>query len=263
MAKIFVSAEHAKLSSKTISPGPALYTMRSTVGPQIDGSIESAPQWAFGSAQRWTVLSKDPRPGPGAYEERSSLGVQTNGNMMTSPVYGMGSSTRDNVQKLYISEKHSNSSFNGINSPGPATYTLHSSVGRQGASTKANQPSWVFGSNQRFRNPDLLRAAKIPAPDAYGTTNGLGPQASSTKRTAPLPGFGTSNRVHAAKVFMSPEHEKTKSYGKASPGPNTYLPPVQTKHLPPSYGFGSCDRWYTRKIADRLVPNIGPGSYNI
>jgi len=262
MAKIYISAEHAKLSTKTISPGPALYMMRSTVGPQVDGSLETAPQWAFGSAQRFVIINKENVPGPGSYEQRSSMGAQGSSLMPTRPVFGMGSSTRDNVQRVYISEKHSSSIFTGVNSPGPASYTLHASVGRQGASTKGNQPSWVFGSNKRFRNPDLIRAAHLPAPDAYGAANGLGPQASSTKRSAPLPGFGTSNRAHAAKLFMTPAHEKI-NYGKASPGPNTYLPPVQQR-IAPSYGFGGCDRWYTRKIADRIVPkNVGPGSYNI
>lgn len=262
-AKIFISSEHAKLSTTTISPGPAWgsHAIPSTVGPQVDGAFESAPRWAFGSAQRFGVIAKTKDPGPGSYESRSSLGAQGSSRLPTQPLFGMGTSTRDNVNKLYISEKHSTSLFTGKNSPGPATYSLNASVGKQGASTKANQPSWVFGSNTRFKDPDLLRSAKLPAPDAYSAPNGLGVQYSSPKRSAPLPGFGTSNRDHAAKVYMSPEHEKTKSYGKASPGPCTYLPPLH-KASAPSFGFGTCDRFYMRKSAMRLADNPSPSHYN-
>ena len=89
-AKIFISAEHAKLSTKTISPGPALYTMPSTVGPQVDGAIESAPRWAFGSAQRFNAITKNNLPGPGSYEARSSLGVQGSSDCQRSPFMGWG-----------------------------------------------------------------------------------------------------------------------------------------------------------------------------
>ena len=261
-AKIFISAEHAKLSTKTISPGPALYTMPSTVGPQVDGAFESAPRWAFGSAQRFNAITKNNLPGPGSYEARSSLGVQGSSGLPTQPLYGMGTGTRDTVNKLYISEKHSTALFTGKNSPGPATYTLDASVGKQGLSVKANQPKWVFGSSQRFKNADLKYQAALPAPDAYDAPNGLGVQYSSSKRSAPLPGFGSSTRAHASKVFMSPEHEKTKSYGRGSPGPNTYLPPVH-KAVAPSFGFGTCDRFYMRKSAMRLADNPSPSHYNV
>jgi len=237
--------------------------MRSTVGPQVNGAIPSAPQWVFSAAGRFDVLNRGVKvPGPGAYEQRSSLGAQVTGLHPSQPVFGMGSSTRDNVKGVYISEAHSNSTFQGVNSPGPATYSLNAAVGRQNASTKANQPTWVFGSSKRFADPGLLRSAKLPAPGAYDAPNGVGPQYASTKRTAPLPGFGTSNRAHVAKLYVSPAHEKTKAYGKASPGPLAYLPPIGQRNAP-SFGFGTCDRWYTRKSALRLADNPSPAHYNI
>lgn len=207
-AKVFISAEHAKLQpTKSITPGPDGYTMRSTVGPQVNGAIPSAPQWVFGAAGRLDPLSRGVNvPGPGAYEQRSSLGAQVTGLYPSQPIFGMGTSTRDNVKGVYISEHHSNSTFQGVNSPGPATYSLNAAVGRQNASTKANQPTWVFGSSKRFADPSLLRSAKLPAPGAYDAPNGVGPQFASTKRTAPLPGFGTSNRAQVAKLYVSPAH---------------------------------------------------------
>lgn len=261
--KIYLSSEHAKLASGAKrSPGPAVYMMRSTVGPQVDGALLSAPQWAFGSSQRFSGdVPKDKVPGPGAYEEKSSLGPQTSALQPSQPIYGMGTSTRDGVDKVYISEKHSSSIFTGKNSPGPASYSLNAAVGKQGASTKANQPNWVFGSNKRFQDPALAKAAKLPAPDAYNSLSMLGPQVASSKRSAPLPGFGTSNRAHQSKLFMSPAHEKI-NYGKASPGPLTYLPPIN-KRRAPGGAFGTCDRWYTHKMALRLADTPSPSHYNV
>ena len=66
----------------------------------------------------------------------------------------------------------------------------------------------------------------------------------------------------AEKVYSSPEQEKTKSYGKGSPGPAVYLPPMG-KRAAPSYGFGTCDRWYTRKMALRLGDTPSAAHYNV
>ena len=131
-------------------------------------------------------------------------------------------------------------------------------------------PMWGTSSEKRFNNPDLERTKKLPAPDAYNSPSMLGPQSSSTKRSMPLPGFGSSTRDHMTKVFMSPEHEKINSFGKGSPGPAVYTREtgigkqlLSVRREAPSYGFGGCDRWYTRKIALKQAGTLGPGSYNI
>ena len=54
--------------------------------------------------------------------------------------------------------------------------------------------------------------------------------------------------------------EKT-NYGKNSPGPCTYLPPLSTKHTGST--FGKCDRWYTHKMALRLADTPSPAQYNV
>lgn len=259
--KTFVSPEHSKLSIKSFSPGPAGYGAKSTIGPQVNGAIESQPQWVFGSGDRFDFKKKFAAVGPGSYESRSSLGPQITGQD-SSPTYSMGTSTRDKVHKVYISEEHSNSALAGSTTKTVPYYDTGTAVGKQNSSLKANQPQWVFGSNGRFKDPDLLRSAKIPAPDAYGAPSGLGPQVEGTKRSAPLAGFGTSTRQHAEKIFTSPQQEKTKSYGKASPGPSSYLPPM-VKKAPPSFGFGTCDRWHTRKMALRLGDTPSPAHYNV
>ena len=167
-AKIFLSSEHAALAfAGQGSPGPAGYVQKSTVGPQADGRFVSYPQWAFGSAQRFPAAGKTSSlPGPGEYVQRSSIGAQVNGTQPSQPIYGMGSSTRESVKKVYISDGHSNSVGYGMHSPGPASYSLKGAVGKQDQSPKTNQPAWVFGSNKRFRDPDILRRSKLPAPGA-------------------------------------------------------------------------------------------------
>ena len=79
----------------------------------------------------------------------------------------------------------------------------------------ANQAEWGFGSNGRFKDPDIERHKKLPGPD-YTQPGSLGLQPSSTRRTEPLPGFGSSTRDHMTKMFITPEHEKVQ-FGKNSP----------------------------------------------
>ena len=43
-AKVFMSSEHAKLSTPGFSPGPSAYTLRAAVGSQADGRKSSAPR---------------------------------------------------------------------------------------------------------------------------------------------------------------------------------------------------------------------------
>ena len=51
--KIFVSQEHARLQGNPSSPGPQ-YNLKSAVGAQVDSANKSAPQWAFGTAGRFS-----------------------------------------------------------------------------------------------------------------------------------------------------------------------------------------------------------------
>jgi len=181
----------------------------------------------------------------------------------------MGSSTRDGVKKVFVSDAHSTSAFAGVGSPGPASYTLRSAIGQQTLSVKQTPASWAFAKNERFQDPDLKRSSKLPSPNAYSQPSSVGQQLVSTRASAPLPGFGTSTRSNMDKVFLTPAHEKV-NFGKASPGPLSYsLQPsigkqsMSPKKDLPSWGFGSCDRWYTRNMAKRHADIPAPGAYNI
>lgn len=65
-AKVFISPEHAKLSSMAYSPGPSAYSLRASVGTQADGRKASSPQWVFGSAERFMASAKRDVQNPGA-----------------------------------------------------------------------------------------------------------------------------------------------------------------------------------------------------
>lgn len=219
--KVFISQEHAKLCvDKNASPGPAVYKHRAAVGPQVDGAKASAPLWAFGTADRWLKPSKDGAPGPGAYAPSLGLGKQVNSARASAPVYGMGSATRENVAKVYVTEEHNKALF-GINSPGPAYVALTDAVGKQILSKNESQPGWVMGKSERFTYDHVKRAAGTPSPGSYDVTAAIGPQNSSTKPSTPRFGFGTSTREHAAKVYISSEHEKVTG-GRDAPGPGAY-----------------------------------------
>lgn len=160
--KIFVSQEHAKLSQgNTVTPGPQ-YNLKSAVGTQVSSATKSAPQWAFGTNQRFNFGKGGAGvPGPGNYDAHPGVGTQVSSKMGSSPIYGFGSSTREQVGKVFIAEEHNKSLF-GVGSPGPCTYNLPSAVGKQVSGRHVGQPEWVFGSAQRFSYEHVKRAATSP-----------------------------------------------------------------------------------------------------
>jgi hypothetical protein len=168
-----------------------------------------------------------------------------------------------------VSEEHSISTFSGVGSPGPATYSGVAGVGKQYSSCKGSEPCWGFGTNERFKDPSLKAAAKQPAPGAYEIASSVGPQAVGRFASAPLFGMGTSTRENMDKVYTSAAQERTKSFGKISPGPIYTLQDsigpqrLSPKAGSPSRGFGSCDRWYTQKLAARFGNTPAPGAYNV
>lgn len=281
--KVFVSHEHAALEGggDARSPGPAVYDCTASVGPQVDGNLESAPRWAFGKDDRFGRLKPTTinNPAPGKYDAESSIGTTANSRRTSMPKYGMGSSTRDHQAKVYVSEEHNKTTDYGRNSPGPSTYMLKSAVGSQVLSAgpspygagagvpgrNASQPSWVMGKAERF---DALTKSEAPGPGAYGIKPAVGTQVTSNKASMPKFGFGTSNRDHMSKVFISKEHEKVTG-GRDAPGPGTNTIPSLTgkpvvsghQRSGASWGFGSSKRF--TDAFKHQKDNPGPGHYVI
>lgn len=266
--KVFISHEHSKTVTGE-SPGPAAYTHRASVGPQIDGSKISSPTWMFGTAERLKYEKRAASsPGPGAYGMGSSFGSQISSAARTEPIAGFGSAGREHVRKVYVSEEH-NKALHGIDSPGPLAYSLKTTVtNKQDSSRIRNPPTWVFGSTQRFKYEHVKRAASSPGPGAYHLQQSVGPQVASTKSSSPMAGFGTSDRTVQNKLYLSPDHEKM-HYGKQSPGPSAYSLPgsvakqtLSKNSSMPSWGFGTSARWSSDKKGMRSS-TPGPGAYSV
>lgn len=265
--KVFMSSEHAKLATVGFSPGPA-YNLVASVGTQVDGQKASSPQWVFGSADRFMGNTKPSHqnPGPGSYDMPNGVGMQVSSAKASQPMFGFGTAGRQHVEKVFVSEEH-NKSLYGVDSPGPVSYTLDSSVGRQGLSQKANQPKWVFSTGERFSYDHVKRAAGSPGPGSYSMGQSVGPQVSSSMHSSPMAKFGTATRELVSKVYISHEHEKAQS-GNCSPGPCSYAVPdgngkqaSSRIRSAPTWGFGTAARWSDKAHGQLSTP--GPGSYCI
>ena len=236
-AKLFISQEHAAVAGPGPggSPGPATYTQAASVGPQVNGALESSPRWRFGSENRFPTTKKADMeaPAPGKYDTQGGVGPQVQSHKTSMPLFGFGSSTRDHQENVYKSEEHNKALF-GRGSPGPSSYTLNPAVGKQVLSSgpspystgsaksvvNGTQPAWVMGKAERFNGKNA--AGAVPGPGAYTITPAVGNQVSSMKPSLPRFGFGTSTRDNAAKVYISAEHEKVMGSSDA-PGPGTYV----------------------------------------
>eukprot|EP00959_Pyramimonas_sp_CCMP1952_P262366 5486039-Pyramimonas_sp.AAC.1 len=161
-----------------------------STGKQESSKNENAPQFSFGTADRFNkqaAASSPARsavPGPGAYGLPSSIGKQGESTKLNDPVFGFGTSTRTGAQRIFLSRDHAKSDF-GKCSPGPSVYTGKSAVGRQPDSKKENSPSWVFSSEERFKYDHVERAAHVPGAGQYNTIGSVGPQAESKKGNIP------------------------------------------------------------------------------
>lgn len=267
-AKLFVSNAHSATAGGRAGPGPASYSARTSIGSQIDGRKSSAPAWVMGTGDRFKHedrASSAQAPGPGQYALAGSFGMQATSSIRTQPAAGFGSAERSHLEKVFMSEEH-NKSLRGTQSPGPCSYNIKGSLGKQDSSRLgigASQPTWVFGSTKRFQYDHVKRAAATPGPGTYVSDSSTGRQASSTRHTAPLFGFGSSDRSQQAKLYLSPEHDKI-NFGQNSPGPCTYNlnGSVGVQHSSkdasqPSWGFGTADRW----SPTRRDQSPGPGAY--
>lgn len=166
-AKVFLSAEQAKINFGLGSPGPSAYTARSGVGPQYSSRNETAPIYGFGSEERFRYDFVDRAkklPGAGQYNTTSAVGVQTQSSKKTMPIFGFGSSTRGNRDKVYISAEHEKSSF-GQGSPGPASLgpAAFVGLGKQVSSQKHSGAKYSFGTSERA----ALTTNTNPGPGAY------------------------------------------------------------------------------------------------
>jgi len=151
---------------------------------------------------------------------RSTFGKQPNSRRLTAPAYGFGASTREVSNKVFVSQEHTALAMAGTTSLGPATYTLHPSIGgKQPDGRKRDPPTWKFGTGPAR----MVGSRDIDLRPEYMFQPSIGPhQRLSRVKSEPVFGFGTGTRDGARKIFLSQQHQKLDMYGMASPGPAAY-----------------------------------------
>ena len=166
-----------------------------------------------------------------------------------APAFGFGSSTRAQVNKLFVSQEHTQLATAGTDSPGPAQYNLPASVGgKQPDGRKRDPPVWAFGHADRFHGNATEHR---PAPNAYKLYPSVGgKQPDGRKRDPPVWRFGTATRTQCNRLFVSQQHTKLATAGTDSPGPALYSLPASVggkqpdarKKDPPVYSFATASR---------------------
>jgi len=200
-----------------------------------------------------------------AFGTRSTFGAQPLSRRKTSPQFGFGSSTREDQEKVFISQDHAELNAGGVpRSPGPATYVMRAAVGPQVNGQLKSSPLWGFGSDERFRG---LKGANNPGPGTYALNPSIGPQPVGTMSSLPKWGFGSSTREHQAKVFITAKHAELNTEVARSPGPAVYTmrnavgPQVNARiKSMPSWVFGSDNRFDYTDVK-RAAATPGPGTY--
>ena len=269
---LFVSQEHTQLATAGMhSPGPAQYSLPASVGgKQPDGRKGDPPVWRFSQADRWLYGygKPDMRPGPASYKMPASVGgKQPDGRKRDPPVISFGTATRQQVNKLFVSNAHTLIATGGVDSPGPAQYSLPASVGgKQPDGRKADPPSYSISSAARA---PVEAGGHSPGP-IYRVPPTVGPQPNGRYSNAPRAQFGASTRAIREKIFISREHEATSMPTTPTPGPAA---PYQLDQAigkqrnsryatGPRVTFSRASRWahHEREMARNSVP--GPGAYS-
>ena len=209
--KLFISQQHTlTIMAGKGSPGPAQYVLPPSVGgKQPDGRKPDPPVWGMGGAERFAYgyCSRQERqrnsvaPGPFTYSKPSSVGgKQPDGRHADAPLYGFGSASRDQVNKLFISQQHTLTLMAGKGSPGPAGYTLPPSVGgKQPDGRKKDPPCWTLSKSPRVTMDDEEIGKRSPGPGA---------------------------NYHIPSVTTGPQVQARRSSSTAGPGTHSLLPVV-------------------------------------
>ena len=150
-AKVFLSAEQAKVFFGLESPGPAAYKVLSGVGAR-DEQQEPHRAGVFdpeGAELKYDYVERAKRlPGAGLYDRPGAVGPQVEATKATRPTVGFGTSTRDHAAKVFLGNEQAKV-FYGMESPGPAALGPGAFGGTGGW--------WTARSRQR-RNSHSARA---------------------------------------------------------------------------------------------------------
>eukprot|EP00320_Phaeocystis_rex_P007280 CAMPEP_0119071998 /NCGR_PEP_ID=MMETSP1178-20130426/56474_1 /TAXON_ID=33656 /ORGANISM="unid sp, Strain CCMP2000" /LENGTH=250 /DNA_ID=CAMNT_0007053973 /DNA_START=48 /DNA_END=800 /DNA_ORIENTATION=+ len=127
-------------------------------------AINSAYTHYYGAAPLNPALTNNEYSGVGSL---SMFGSQMASGKVSSSAFGFGTATREQRELAYISPAHLRANLCKF-SPGPATYNMNSSLGRQVLNDKRSCQSTSFGLEERF-DPDrrMMLATCTPGPGTY------------------------------------------------------------------------------------------------
>ena len=210
---MYISAEHSKVMSSTIGPGPK-YDPLDSVGIAPLSINRTLPRVGFASVDRnmkgttdASMFVTDPLrkpgapPGPGAYDHEGAVGKQCVSPKPSKPAYTIEKSSRTQAQGVYSKEGEKGSLGKGV--PGPGTYAdkLPGSIGVQ--PDVPNSPEVKFPKETRWKASELPRGEKRPGPGEHKLPDSVGKQVVSTKASEPTTPFGSTTRVQTTKQFIS------------------------------------------------------------
>ena len=101
-----------------------------------------------------------------AIGSRSTCGIQFRSTYKSNPSFGFGTASRETVSKRFISDAHKQKEIPGW-TPGPGAYKHKVTTGKQPESTTKTEPSYGFGTSERFDKSIQQRQAAVPGPGAY------------------------------------------------------------------------------------------------
>lgn len=164
--KIYIAKEYNKGYLGHDSPGPTAYKQHGSMGKMLTSDKPSNPMWGQGTEKRFeNIHTKEAAglPGVGEYKYMPSCGKQVSSTKPTKAIIGFGSSSRSDREKVYMN-KEAEASTGGKDSPGPATARPVNAYGRQILATKKSNPSWGWGTADRFA---YMRKKDGPGPGEY------------------------------------------------------------------------------------------------
>jgi hypothetical protein len=236
--------------------GPGSYAPASSIGKQQLSKQKTSERALFGTATRdqqektycspqHAALQSSTVTKDATWLTSTALGLQASSKKPSAPRCSFGTSSRFGNGKQFISKAHATSQA-GMGTPGPI-YKLQRKVRRP------KTRSGTFGKSTRQNtNTELGTSLLNPGPGAYGANDAI------RSRAAPKVGFGSSTRAKQEKVFMP--GGSANDYGKGSPGPAHYNPPVFEAKIPPSFTFGG-DFIGTGALPSTAAQNPGPGTH--
>mmetsp|Transcript_15967 Transcript_15967/g.22056 ORF Transcript_15967/g.22056 Transcript_15967/m.22056 type:complete len:302 (+) Transcript_15967:277-1182(+) len=217
---------------------------KSMFGSQINSTKPTNPAFGFGTSGRTSstklFFTKEQSmhnvgqisPGP-IYDVQSSLGGQISSKNTSFPAFKFGARSLMDVNLAKESR------------PGPGTYAVEGSIGRQTASQRETAQSWKFGSSNRWASfkSDFKENYMTPGYDNPRLSKGWLGDASAFS-------FGTSGRHEVGQGIPG-----SKPTFRLSPGPGTYAlqsslgaQQLSQKNSASQFKFGT----QTRERADKV-----------